>query len=53
MSTDGSSFCSVSHVLFYVFILAWDAVEALQDPGCGLIAYLQLSKKFYCAHQEY
>lgn len=28
-STDCSSFCPVSHVLFYVFILNWDTVEAL------------------------
>lgn len=51
MSTDCSSLCPVSHVLFCVFILAWDTVEALKEPVHG--QDLQLSKKFYCAQQEY
>lgn len=36
MSTDCSSLCPLSHVLFCVFIPAWHIPEALQEPVCGL-----------------
>lgn len=30
-----AAFAHLSHVLFCVFILAWDTVEALQEPVHG------------------